>query len=131
MPLVWHANHLITKRYDFESAHFLPRVPEGHRCKRLHGHGYAIEITLAGVPGEDGLIMDFWDLDKIVQPIIDSVDHRCLNDIAGLENPTAELISGWFWEKIETILDHPEAPYHLHEIKVYETPTCCAILRKA
>lgn len=118
--------HFISKRYDFESAHFLPHVPEGHKCKRLHGHHYVIDVTLSGAVDDIGWLMDFWDLDRVVEPIIEQIDHRCLNDIAGLENPTAELISRWFWSRIERDLGRNDIA--LHEVKVWETPTCCATL---
>lgn len=85
----------ITRRYHFESAHWLPYVPERHKCHRLHGHNYEIEITVEGIPNA-GFVMDFADLDVHVIRLITKLDHRCLNDIPGLENPTAELIGAWF-----------------------------------
>jgi 6-pyruvoyltetrahydropterin/6-carboxytetrahydropterin synthase len=106
----------ITRRYHFEAAHFLPKVPEGHKCKRMHGHNYEIEVTVAKPLGKDGFLMDFADLDKLVQPIIDKIDHRTLNDIKGLENPTAELIGQWFMDKL--------AKHDVHGIRVYETKDC-------
>jgi 6-pyruvoyltetrahydropterin/6-carboxytetrahydropterin synthase len=78
------------------------------------------------------LILDFWELDKLVEPIIAEVDHRCLNDIKGLENPTAELISAWLWDRIESELAYGggDTEFDVTEIRVWETPTSCAILKR-
>lgn len=114
---VEHQNVKITRRYAFEAGHWLPGVPPEHKCSRKHGHNYEIDVTVGGpVDGTTGFIMDFWDLDKVVKPIIDRVDHRMLNDIPGLENPTAEHIAQWFLDQI------PRA----QAVRVYETKNCWA-----
>lgn len=120
----------ITKQYTFESAHFLPFVREGHKCKRVHGHNYKIQVTVLRCIDEEGegldksgFIIDFWDLDPIVQKYIDLVDHRCLNDIEGLENPTAERIANWFWENISGDTPHDLV---IERVRVYETDECYA-----
>jgi 6-pyruvoyltetrahydropterin/6-carboxytetrahydropterin synthase len=114
----------ITRRYHFESAHYLPNVPEGHKCKRMHGHNYELLVTCDGgyyKPGGDvGWVIDFWDLDKIVQPLIDTIDHRCLNDIEGLENPTAENIAAWFCARLS------EFDIVVKSVDVFETKDCWA-----
>ena len=116
----------ISRSYHFESAHFLPRVAETHRCRRLHGHNYKIEVTLAGYDISMGWVLDFWDLDKIVQPLVDKVDHRCLNDIDGLSNPTAENIAQWFFDQlVKDLRTLPHAaqrdpPVHLVDVTVWE-----------
>ena len=92
----------ITKRYSFCSAHWLPHVPEEHKCHRIHGHNYEVEITIQAFGGfENGFVVDFWDLDAVVQPIIELVDHRTLNDVVGLTNPTAEVIAHWFIDRVD------------------------------
>lgn len=119
---------VVQRRYHFESAHFLPKVPEGHRCKRMHGHNYEIlvEIKLdGGAVDERGFVLDFYELDLIVHPLLGLIDHRCLNDVPGLENPTAELIGAWFLGKIGDGL--PEGVL-MHAVTVYETKDCCAIV---
>jgi len=108
----------VTRRYAFEAAHFLPKVRDGHKCKRMHGHNYEIEVTVAAPVRDDGFIIDFWDLDKVVQPLIDMVDHRTLNDIVGLENPTAELIAAWFLDRL--------ASNNVVQVRVFETKDCWA-----
>jgi 6-pyruvoyltetrahydropterin/6-carboxytetrahydropterin synthase len=92
----------IFKEFSIEAAHWLPNVPEGHKCRRLHGHSFHIEIHVAGPLDEKlGWVMDFADLKAAFQPIEDQIDHRCLNDIAGLENPTSENLARWIWQHLK------------------------------
>ncbi|MGL1901680.1 MAG: 6-carboxytetrahydropterin synthase QueD [Fibrobacterales bacterium] len=110
----------IAKSFTFDAAHFLPNVPDGHKCKNLHGHTYKVEIELDGpVDSVTGFVMDFGDLKTVVKPLIDLLDHRFLNDIEGLENSTAENLSIWLWNKLEDDLPL------LHCISIWETPTSC------
>jgi 6-pyruvoyltetrahydropterin/6-carboxytetrahydropterin synthase len=113
----------ITRKYEFSSAHFLPMVPEGHKCKRVHGHNYGVEFVVRATLNDQGWVLDFWDLDEVVQPVIDRIDHRLLNDIPGLDNPTAEIIALWFHKMISPLL-----PTHLSldAVHVYETKDCKA-----
>lgn len=95
----------IWKEFGFESAHRLPRVPEGHKCGRLHGHSFQVRVALRGVPGpETGWILDFADLKKAWQPLHEILDHRYLNEIPGLENPTSEILALWIWERLRPAL---------------------------
>lgn len=95
----------IWKEFGFESAHRLPHVPEGHKCGRLHGHSFMIRLTLRGEPGEQsGWIMDFADLKEAWKPLHQELDHRYLNDIPGLENPTSEVLARWIWERMAPVL---------------------------
>lgn len=92
----------IYKKFTFEAAHRLPNVPEGHKCARLHGHSYSVEVHVSGDPDEQmGWIMDFSDITARVSPIIKCLDHYYLNEIAGLENPTSENICRWLWPLLE------------------------------
>ncbi len=85
----------------FESAHFLPEVPEVHKCSRLHGHSFRVVVTVEGEPGElSGWVMDFADLRAAVMPFVDQLDHRLLNDIEGLHNPTSEVLAKWLWDRL-------------------------------
>lgn len=90
----------IGRFYRFESAHFLPKVPEGHRCRNLHGHNYRVEIAIAGAVDGRGFVKDFAEVDALVLPLIGQLDHKLLNEIAGLENPTAEIIARWFLDRL-------------------------------
>jgi len=111
----------ITKDFRFEAAHYLPRVPPGHKCGRLHGHSFVVEITIEGrVHEHTGWVMDFGELKKLIAPVIDQLDHYYLNDIDGLENPTSEVIARWIWDRIYPILPM------LKKIVVHETCTARA-----
>jgi 6-pyruvoyltetrahydropterin/6-carboxytetrahydropterin synthase len=90
----------IGRTYRFEAAHYLPLVPEGHRCRNLHGHNYRVTIVLDGKQDARGFVKDFAEIDSFVEPLIEQVDHRLLNEVEGLENPTAEIIAAWFFDRI-------------------------------
>lgn len=112
------------KEFGFESAHALPHVPAEHKCARMHGHSFRVRVTVEGAVGDDtGWVMDFADLKAAVQPTIDALDHRVLNDIAGLENPTSEVLSRWIWERIEAHLPG------LAAVEVRETCTSGCVYR--
>lgn len=108
----------IWKDFSFDSAHRLPHVPEGHKCGRLHGHTFHVRVTLRGVAGEHtGWVMDFADLKAAWKPLDRVLDHRYLNEIEGLENPTSEVLAVWIWDRLKPVL--PE----LWEVQVKETCT--------
>ena len=108
----------IYKEFSFDSAHFLPLVPEGHKCRNMHGHTYKLKVFIKGQPDlQYGWIMDFKELKDVVGPVIDQLDHKLINDIKGLENPTAENITVWIWQQIKPLLPL------LNKIELYETPT--------
>ena len=109
----------LSKEYVFEAAHHLPRTPPGHKCRRVHGHSYRVEVTIAGnVNADAGWLQDFADITAVVEPLLKAeLDHRTLNDVPGLENPTAELLCVWLWGRLE-----PKLPL-LSAITVHETCT--------
>lgn len=108
---------LLFKEFSFDSAHFLPLVHDGHKCKNMHGHTYLLKVWIKGLPNELGWIMDFADVKDVIDPIIKKIDHKCLNDIEGLANPTCEMIAIWIWNNIKLHLPQ------LYKIELYETPT--------
>lgn len=92
----------VFREFQIEAAHWLPNVPKGHKCARLHGHSFRIRVQVEGEVGDDsGWVIDFADLKKAFQPLFEQLDHRCLNDIEGLENPTSEKLARWVWERLK------------------------------
>jgi len=108
----------LTKDFRFESAQTLPNVPPTHKCGRMHGHSFLMEITVEGeVNPATGWIYDHSEISKAMNPLVEMLDHAYLNEIPGLENPTIELMAHWFWQKLA-----PQLP-GLAEIVIHETPT--------
>jgi 6-pyruvoyltetrahydropterin/6-carboxytetrahydropterin synthase len=95
----------IFREFSFEAAHRLPRVPEGHKCARLHGHSYRFSVHVSGRLDVDlGWVMDFGDIKAAVQPVLDCLDHHYLNEVEGLENPTSERLAHWLWGRLLPVL---------------------------
>jgi queuosine biosynthesis protein QueD len=95
----------IFKDFTFEAAHRLPFVPEGHKCFRLHGHSFRVEVHVSGeVDKQTGWIVDFADIKAAFKPLHEQLDHNYLNEIPGLENPTSENLARWIWDRIERAL---------------------------
>ncbi|HKB39813.1 MAG TPA: 6-carboxytetrahydropterin synthase QueD [Gemmataceae bacterium] len=95
----------IYKVFSIEAAHRLPNVPPGHKCGRLHGHSFRVEIHASGRVGqESGWVMDFAELKEAFQPVCDQLDHRYLNEVEGLSNPTSENLAVWIWQRLRPAL---------------------------
>ncbi|MEM9398865.1 MAG: 6-carboxytetrahydropterin synthase QueD [Verrucomicrobiota bacterium] len=108
----------LTREFIFDAAQALTVFPEGHKCRQLHGHTFRVQISVTGeIDQKTGMLYDHAIIAQKVRPIIELIDHRYLNEIEGLENPTLENLSFWFWERLKNEL--PD----LSEIVVYETPT--------
>jgi 6-pyruvoyltetrahydropterin/6-carboxytetrahydropterin synthase len=111
----------VWRRYRFRAAHRLPHVPLGHKCGRLHGHGFEVILHVGrdvktAYPG-----IDYQDLDTVWTPVSALLDYHCLNEVRGLENPTSEMISSWLWERLKPVLPT------LSWVTVYETASCGAL----
>jgi 6-pyruvoyltetrahydropterin/6-carboxytetrahydropterin synthase len=114
----------LTKEFTFEAAQTLPKVPEGHKCRRMHGHSFKVEVSVEGdVNPESGWIYDHAQISEAMKPLLKLLDHEYLNDIEGLENPTIERMAQWFWQKLKR-----ECP-GLCEIVVHETANARCIYR--
>jgi 6-pyruvoyltetrahydropterin/6-carboxytetrahydropterin synthase len=108
----------IFKCFQIEAAHRLPNVTAGHKCERLHGHSYRVEIHVRGPVGTDtGWVIDFADIQKAFRPLFEQLDHHYLNEVEGLTNPTSENIARWIWDRLQPAL--PE----LFKVVVHETCT--------
>ena len=108
----------IFKVFTLEAAHRLPHVPAGHKCARLHGHSFRVEIHVSGpVDPHSGWVMDFADIKSAFQPLYDQLDHHYLNEVDGLDNPTSERLATWSWARLK-----PALPL-LSEVVVHETCT--------
>ena len=108
----------IYKAFTIEAAHRLPNVPPGHKCARLHGHSFGIEIHVRGpLEAQTGWVQDFGEIKEAFQPLFDQLDHNYLNDIPGLENPTSEHLARWIWQQLI-----PRLPL-LYSIVIRETCT--------
>ncbi len=114
----------LIKVFDFEAAQTLPNVPEGHKCTRMHGHSFKVEVSIEGeVDPKVGWVYDHARISGAMRPLIEKLDHSYLNEVEGLENPTIENLAAWFWRKIEG--DCPG----LCEIVIHETPTARCVFR--
>ncbi len=108
----------IFKEFTIEAAHRLPDVPHGHKCARLHGHSFKIEVHIRGpVQQKSGWVIDFADIKNAFRPIHEQLDHRFLNEVDGLTNPTSENLCRWIWDRLR-----PQVPL-LSRVVVRETCT--------
>ena len=109
-------NVRLVREFRFEAAHKLPRVPAGHKCQRLHGHSFKIELAVKGpVDPSAGWFIDYAVLYDAWKPLYDALDHNYLNDVEGLENPTSEILAKWIWDRLKSGLPS------LERVTVFET----------
>ncbi len=116
----------LRKTFQFEAAHLLPRLPRSHKCRRLHGHSFQVEIVVAGpCDPKLGWVMDYARIAAAFRPLWERLDHRYLNDVPGLDNPTSEHLAAWIWKRLK-----PRLPW-LVEVVVAETCTARCVYRGA
>lgn len=114
----------LVKTFKFDAAHSLAAAPDGHKCKRMHGHSYRVDIHIAGeVDADRGWLMDFGDLKTLVAPIIDDLDHRNLDELDELPNSTSEMLAKFIWDRLKTALPL------LSAVTVWESDTSRCIYR--
>jgi 6-pyruvoyltetrahydropterin/6-carboxytetrahydropterin synthase len=108
----------LVKSFTFEAAHFLPEFPDGHKCRRMHGHSFRVDVVVEGdIPPDRHYLIDYGDIKQAIAPVRAQLDHYCLNEIEGLEHPTSEVLAAWIWERLVDALPM------LSEIHVHETCT--------
>ncbi len=106
----------LVKSFGFEAAHFLPTFPEGHKCRRMHGHSFRVDVVVEGdVDEREGYLVDYGAIKAAIEPVRARLDHYVLNEIEGLSNPTSEMVAAWLWDRLR-----PRLPL-LAEIVVHET----------
>jgi 6-pyruvoyltetrahydropterin/6-carboxytetrahydropterin synthase len=114
----------LRKTFQFEAAHLLPHLPKSHKCRRLHGHSFKVEVAVSGpCDPKLGWVMDYADIAAAFQPLWKTLDHNYLNEVRGLENPTSENLALWIWKRLK-----PRLPL-LTEIVVAETCTARCVYR--
>lgn len=112
----------IFKEFKFEAAHRLSHLPEGHKCRNLHGHSYRVKVFVRGrVDPKMGWIIDFDEIKRACQPLIEQLDHAFLNEVEGLGCSTSENLAHWFWQRLKRNLKG------LSKVEVLETATSGAI----
>jgi 6-pyruvoyltetrahydropterin/6-carboxytetrahydropterin synthase len=106
----------LVKEFRFEAAHRLPNAPEGHKCRRLHGHSFRVEVTCEGpIDPATGWLVDYGAVKAAFEPLYRQLDHYYLNEVDGLENPTSEHLARWIWQRLVQALPM------LAQVTVHET----------
>lgn len=114
----------LSKDFHFEAAHTLPSLPEGHRCRNMHGHSFKVEVVVEGeVDDRIGWVYDHNRISDAMAPLLEIVDHAYLNDVEGLTSPTIERLAAWFWRGLDPVLPG------LCEVIIHETPKARCIFR--
>ncbi|OFZ29270.1 MAG: 6-carboxytetrahydropterin synthase QueD [Bdellovibrionales bacterium RIFCSPHIGHO2_01_FULL_40_29] len=110
-------NFELKQHFQIESARFLPNLPAEHPCSRMHGHSFKIILTLqSSLDSKLGWVMDYHEISEVMKPLLAQLDHRILNDVSGLENPTSELLAKWIFEKAQLKISI------LKSVTIMETP---------
>jgi len=113
----------LVTNFSFEASHQLPHAPEHSKCRRLHGHSWKVEVHVRGEVDEaTGWVIDYDDIQRACEPVYEALDHRHLNDVDGLSNPTSELVAIWIWNRLTAIPG-------LAAIVVHETCTARCVYR--
>ncbi len=114
----------VYKEFRFEAAHSLPHLPEGHKCRNVHGHSYLVRVTVEGeVEPSTGMVIDYAMISHHFEALVYNVlDHQFINDVPGLEVSTSEILAEWIWKRLRTGIP-------VTEVEVKETPTAGSIYR--
>ena len=111
-------NYELKQHFQIESARFLPYLPASHPCSRTHGHSFKIILTLVGsLDQKVGWVMDYNEIGAVMKPLLNEIDHRVLNEVPGLENPTSELLAKWIYDRVVQKIPM------LKDVSIAETPS--------
>lgn len=115
-------------QFRLESARRLIHLEKNHPCSQMHGHSFLVSLIFHGpLDIQKGWLIDFNEIETSLAPIKKKLDHKVLNEIPGLENPTSELLCAWIYWKLKKQTQHPNVAQHLVQVRVAETPyTECA-----
>ena len=107
----------VTRKFSFSAAHHLTEYKGA--CERPHGHTYRFTVTVEGKIAENGLVLDFVELKKVVEEkVLSKLDHQDLNDF--FRNPSAENVAVWMWNELKDIGKNTGTGVKLTEIKLWE-----------
>lgn len=114
----------ITKEFTFEAAHYLPACGPEHKCSKMHGHLFKVEVSVAGEIDEKmGWLMDFGELARIGNEVISRLDHKLLNEIEEIGIPTSENIAYFIFREMARRVPGVSA------VTVHESPTSRCTVR--
>lgn len=110
-------NFELKQHFQIESARFLPNLDKNHPCSNMHGHSFKIILSIVGpLQPKVGWVMDYHEISKVMTPLLAQLDHKVLNEVAGLENPTSELLAKWLYDLVKI-----KIPL-LKSVNISETP---------
>lgn len=117
----------VSKRFTFDAAHRLDRLPPDHKCHRMHGHTYEVELVVTGEVDDNGFVIDYADIAEMWAPLHEKLDHRILNEVPGLEIPSTEHLAAWIAANIFDKMTR--ANCRLERVRVKEsTSTWCEVM---
>lgn len=93
----------LKQHFRIESARYLTGLEPSHPCSKMHGHSFKITLSIIGdLDPQKGWVIDYHEITKVMKPLLDQLDHKVLNEVSGLENPTSELLAKWIYRKTKS-----------------------------
>ncbi len=101
---------IIYKKYFFDAAHYLTNFEKNHKYSKIHGHSYEVIIRILGQADKtNNWVINYDDIDNVINPLIEKLDHKTLNEIKDLGNPTSENLARWLWKRIKKKIKNLES----------------------